>query len=84
MPNHRPIIFHQLTVTKHCSFPVFAWNYFSQNILTKFMHCFTLYTGSNFASSEISEDNIISQLIMAEKSIVFMGDDTWESLFPGQ
>ena len=38
--------------------------------------------GSNFASSNITEDNIISQLISLEKNITFMGDDTWGSLFP--
>ncbi|XP_067933838.1 GPI ethanolamine phosphate transferase 3-like [Watersipora subatra] len=40
--------------------------------------------GSNFASSEINEDNIIQQLINNNKSVVFMGDDTWESLYPGR
>ena len=38
--------------------------------------------GSNFASSNITEDNIISQLISLGKNITFMGDDTWGSLFP--
>ena len=38
--------------------------------------------GSNFASSEITEDNYIDQLIKANKSITFMGDDTWMGLFP--
>lgn len=38
----------------------------------------------NFASSEILEDNIIDQLIAMNKSIVFMGDDTWTSLFPNR
>lgn len=39
--------------------------------------------GKNFASSNITEDNIISQLKSLHKNITFMGDDTWESLFPG-
>ena len=38
--------------------------------------------GRNFASSNITEDNIISQLKSLQKNITFMGDDTWESLFP--
>ncbi|XP_028411816.1 GPI ethanolamine phosphate transferase 3-like [Dendronephthya gigantea] len=38
--------------------------------------------GSNFASSEIHEDNIITQLKRRGKRIVFMGDDTWMGLFP--
>ena len=38
--------------------------------------------GANFASSEITEDNIIDQLRMLNKKIIFMGDDTWSSLFP--
>ncbi|PFX20099.1 GPI ethanolamine phosphate transferase 3 [Stylophora pistillata] len=38
--------------------------------------------GSNFASSNITEENIISQLTSLKKKITFMGDDTWGSLFP--
>lgn len=37
---------------------------------------------ANFASAEISEDNIISQLKNLGKHIVFMGDDTWMGLYP--
>ena len=40
--------------------------------------------GSNFASSEITEDNFIDQLLRADKRITFMGDDTWDGLFPGR
>ena len=40
--------------------------------------------GSNFASSEIREDNIIAQLQSCGKKIVFMGDDTWMGLFPSE
>ncbi|GBN47130.1 GPI ethanolamine phosphate transferase 3 [Araneus ventricosus] len=36
----------------------------------------------NFASSEISEDNFIRQMNAFNKRIVFMGDDTWDNLFP--
>ena len=36
----------------------------------------------NFASSEIVEDNVIDQLRRMKKDIVFMGDDTWESIYP--
>ena len=39
---------------------------------------------SNFASSEISEDNIIDQLLQRGKRIVFAGDDTWMGLFPNR
>lgn len=38
--------------------------------------------GANFASTAITEDSIISQLVSANKSIAFMGDDTWMNLFP--
>ena len=37
---------------------------------------------SNFGSYEISEDNIIDQLISRDKRVVFAGDDTWTNLFP--
>uniref|UniRef100_A0A1A8RNL9 GPI ethanolamine phosphate transferase 3, catalytic subunit n=1 Tax=Nothobranchius rachovii TaxID=451742 RepID=A0A1A8RNL9_9TELE len=38
--------------------------------------------GNNFASSAILEDNLIQQFGKTGKRVVFMGDDTWESLFP--
>lgn len=38
--------------------------------------------GSNFASEELMEDNIIDQLVNNGKKVVFMGDDTWANLFP--
>ena len=37
---------------------------------------------NNFASDEITEDNIIYQLKKSGKKLIFMGDDTWISLFP--
>lgn len=37
--------------------------------------------GQNFASFEISEDNIVDQLVQAGKRVTFMGDDTWMTLF---
>lgn len=37
---------------------------------------------ANFASNAILEDSIISQLVTANKSVGFMGDDTWLGLFP--
>ncbi|XP_050294404.1 GPI ethanolamine phosphate transferase 3 [Anthonomus grandis grandis] len=40
--------------------------------------------GSNFASSEITEDNLIDQLVKNGKTAVFMGDDTWVSLYPNK
>ncbi|KAF2221414.1 hypothetical protein BDZ85DRAFT_239732 [Elsinoe ampelina] len=39
--------------------------------------------GSNFAGTAIDEDNIVSQLKNASKTVVHLGDDTWHSLFPG-
>lgn len=39
--------------------------------------------GSNFAGTAIEEDNIVSQLKDAGKTLVHLGDDTWHSLFPG-
>lgn len=38
--------------------------------------------GANFASTAIEEDSLISQATAANRSIVFMGDDTWVNLFP--
>ncbi|PSN55884.1 GPI ethanolamine phosphate transferase 3 [Blattella germanica] len=38
--------------------------------------------GSNFATPEINEDNILDQLKAQNKNIVFMGDDTWSGLYP--
>lgn len=38
----------------------------------------------NFDSSEIMEDNFITQMKRMNKSIVFMGDDTWDSIYPNQ
>ncbi|KAF7286911.1 hypothetical protein GWI33_003178 [Rhynchophorus ferrugineus] len=40
--------------------------------------------GSNFATSEINEDNIIDQIVKNNYSTVFMGDDTWASLYPNR
>ncbi|XP_040567503.1 GPI ethanolamine phosphate transferase 3 [Lepeophtheirus salmonis] len=37
---------------------------------------------SNFGSYEIQEDNLISQLVRNNKSVVFAGDDTWLTLYP--
>jgi phosphatidylinositol glycan class O len=37
---------------------------------------------SNFASPAVEEDSIVSQLLDAGRRIVFMGDDTWDALFP--
>eukprot|EP01041_Mallomonas_annulata_P006157 gene6157-12467_t len=38
--------------------------------------------GSNFDSAEILEDNFITQMRTANKSLTFMGDDTWSSVYP--
>ncbi|TPX15550.1 uncharacterized protein E0L32_004248 [Thyridium curvatum] len=37
---------------------------------------------SNFAGTEIEEDNLLFQLRSAGKKIVHLGDDTWTALFP--
>ncbi|KAK8861423.1 hypothetical protein IAR55_002242 [Kwoniella newhampshirensis] len=37
---------------------------------------------SNFASTAVEEDSFISQLVQANRTIGFMGDDTWTNLFP--
>jgi phosphatidylinositol glycan class O len=39
---------------------------------------------ANFASYEISEDNIIDQLVNSGRKVVFTGDDTWLRLFPNR
>jgi len=38
--------------------------------------------GANFASTAIEEDSLISQLVAANKTLAFMGDDTWANLYP--
>ncbi|KAM9262953.1 GPI ethanolamine phosphate transferase 3 isoform 4-T4 [Morus bassanus] len=38
--------------------------------------------GSNFATYAIQEDNLLAQLAQNGRRVVFMGDDTWEGLFP--
>ncbi|TFK62265.1 hypothetical protein BDN72DRAFT_804336 [Pluteus cervinus] len=38
--------------------------------------------GNNFGGSSITEDSIMKQLKLANKSSAFMGDDTWMSVFP--
>ncbi|XP_043371195.1 GPI ethanolamine phosphate transferase 3 isoform X3 [Dermochelys coriacea] len=38
--------------------------------------------GSNFASYAIEEDNLLGQLAQNGRRVVFMGDDTWDGLFP--
>jgi len=38
--------------------------------------------GSNFASDELLEDNLIDQITSNHLNVTFMGDDTWIGLFP--
>ncbi|XP_064543887.1 GPI ethanolamine phosphate transferase 3 [Drosophila montana] len=38
--------------------------------------------GSNFASPEINEDNVIDQIVKSELPLVFLGDSTWTDLYP--
>ncbi|KAH8277868.1 hypothetical protein KR018_009256 [Drosophila ironensis] len=38
--------------------------------------------GSNFASPEINEDNIIDQMVKTDLPLVFLGDSTWTDLYP--
>lgn len=40
--------------------------------------------GSNFATPEINEDNIIDQMVRNNLSVVCMGDSTWVDLFPNR
>nr|XP_009683682.1 PREDICTED: GPI ethanolamine phosphate transferase 3 isoform X4 [Struthio camelus australis] len=40
--------------------------------------------GSNFATYAIQEDNLLAQLVQNGRRVVFMGDDTWEGLFPNK
>lgn len=40
--------------------------------------------GSNFASPEINEDNVVDQWKRANLTTVFLGDSTWTELFPGR
>ncbi|CCD26206.1 mannose-ethanolamine phosphotransferase GPI13 NDAI_0H00320 [Naumovozyma dairenensis CBS 421] len=37
--------------------------------------------GSNFDGSVIEEDNLIKQMYLNNKTVYFVGDDTWDSLF---
>ena len=36
----------------------------------------------NFGTSALSDDNLITQLKLAGKILIFFGDDTWLNLFP--
>ncbi|XP_017078560.1 GPI ethanolamine phosphate transferase 3 [Drosophila eugracilis] len=38
--------------------------------------------GSNFASPEINEDNVIDQIVKSDLPVVFLGDSTWTDLYP--
>jgi predicted AlkP superfamily pyrophosphatase or phosphodiesterase len=38
--------------------------------------------GSNFATPEINEDNVIDQIVLNNMTAVFLGDSTWTELFP--
>ncbi|KAH8407442.1 hypothetical protein KR222_001268 [Zaprionus bogoriensis] len=38
--------------------------------------------GSNFASPEINEDNIIDQMAKSGLPLIFLGDSTWTDLYP--
>ncbi|KAI0263618.1 hypothetical protein BC834DRAFT_938601 [Gloeopeniophorella convolvens] len=38
--------------------------------------------GHNFGGASIAEDSIVQQLQQANKTIAFMGDDTWLTVFP--
>lgn len=40
--------------------------------------------GSNFATPELNEDNVIDQIAGNNLSAVFMGDSTWVDLFPNR
>ena len=36
----------------------------------------------NFGSTALTDDNLITQMKLAGKTLTFFGDDTWLSLFP--
>ncbi|KAJ3161642.1 mannose-ethanolamine phosphotransferase gpi13 [Geranomyces michiganensis] len=38
--------------------------------------------GSNFFGQVIAEDNLVNQFTDAGKRVIFMGDDTWENMYP--
>ncbi|KAJ3177686.1 mannose-ethanolamine phosphotransferase gpi13 [Gaertneriomyces sp. JEL0708] len=38
--------------------------------------------GSNFFGQIVGEDNLIEQCLRQKKRVVFMGDDTWETMYP--
>jgi phosphatidylinositol glycan class O len=38
--------------------------------------------GSNFATPEINEDNVIDQIVTNNRTAIFLGDSTWTELFP--
>ncbi|KAJ3142884.1 mannose-ethanolamine phosphotransferase gpi13 [Geranomyces variabilis] len=38
--------------------------------------------GSNFFGQVIAEDNLVNQFTNAGKRVIFMGDDTWENMYP--
>lgn len=38
--------------------------------------------GSSFGGSAVKEDSLIHQLVASGKRIAFMGDDTWETVYP--
>lgn len=40
--------------------------------------------GSNFATPEINEDNLLDQIVLNNLTAIFMGDSTWNSLFPNR
>ncbi|KAI9094717.1 hypothetical protein DFS34DRAFT_628782 [Phlyctochytrium arcticum] len=39
--------------------------------------------GSNFFGQIIGEDNLIEQFTRSGRRVVFMGDDTWDTMYPG-
>ncbi|RKO93104.1 hypothetical protein BDK51DRAFT_19374 [Blyttiomyces helicus] len=39
--------------------------------------------GSNFFGQVVAEDNVVQQLTGSGRRVVFMGDDTWEAMYPG-
>ncbi|KAI0029077.1 hypothetical protein K488DRAFT_57196 [Vararia minispora EC-137] len=39
--------------------------------------------GHNFGGATIDEDSLVKQFVAANKTVAFMGDDTWLTVFPG-
>ena len=90
-PYHHGVLTLPAELTAQCPDHSLIFNTFSDPPTTTMQRIKGMMTGSlptfvdagtNFASTAIEEDSLISQLVAADKKVVFMGDDTWANLFP--